>query len=165
MDTSHPGSVCCVFRRDCQPALHHRAKPATTCRWRCHWLTDMHDNGPRLTDMFTQGEEYTNHAVKIMQSITVWRREASWFKNNQLIDYLLTAPFFNSLWPSDAILWHRSGSTLTQVRRVSCLMVPSEWVCECLSLTVFWGSGHRVPCSPYKLCNYIHWNHYLPSHR
>ena len=55
MDTSHAGSMFCVFRRDCRSALHHRAKPATTCRWRCHWLTDTNDNGARLTDMYTLG--------------------------------------------------------------------------------------------------------------
>ena len=40
---------------------HHdsqcRPKPATTCRWRCHFLSDMQENGPRLTGMYTQGED------------------------------------------------------------------------------------------------------------
>ena len=34
------------------------------------------------------------------------------------------------LWPSDAILWHRSGSTLAQVMAL-CLMAPSHYLNQC----------------------------------
>ena len=34
---------------------------------------------------------------------------------------------FNSMWPSDAIWWHRSGSTLAQVM-ACCLMAPSHYL-------------------------------------
>ena len=33
-----------------------RPKPATICRWRCHFLADMQELAPWLPDMFTQGE-------------------------------------------------------------------------------------------------------------
>ena len=36
----------------------------------------------------------------------------------------------NSLWPSDAIWWHRSGSTLAQVMPC-CLMAPSHYLNQC----------------------------------
>ena len=38
--------------------------------------------------------------------------------------------YFNSLWPSDAIWWHRSGSTLAQVR-ACCLTAPSHYLNQC----------------------------------
>ena len=37
----------------------------------------------------------------------------------------------NSLWPSDVIWWHRSGSTLAQVM-ACCLMAPSHYLSQCL---------------------------------
>ena len=40
--------------------------------------------------------------------------------------YLLEGDF-NSLWPGDAIWWHRSGSTLAQVM-ACCLMAPSHYL-------------------------------------
>ena len=40
---------------------------------------------------------------------------------------LLISPKFNSLWPSDALQWHRSGSTLAQIM-ASCLMAPSHYL-------------------------------------
>ena len=39
----------------------------------------------------------------------------SWKHNGGLVASLLPVQGFNSLWPSDAIWWHRSGSTLAQV--------------------------------------------------
>ena len=36
----------------------------------------------------------------------------------------------NTLWPSDAIWWHRSGSTLAQVM-ACCLMAPSHYLNQC----------------------------------
>ena len=42
-----------------------------------------------------------------------------------------TEPCFNSLWPSDTIIWwHRSGSTLAQVMS-SCLAAPSHYLNQC----------------------------------
>ena len=38
--------------------------------------------------------------------------------------------FANSLWPSDTILWHRSGSTWVQVM-ACCLMAPSHYLNQC----------------------------------
>ena len=37
---------------------------------------------------------------------------------------------FNSLWPSDAIRWHRCGSTLAQVM-AGCLTAPSHYLNQC----------------------------------
>ena len=39
----------------------------------------------------------------------------------------------------------------------------SEWVIKFNSLSG--DIGQWGPYSPYKPCNHIHWNHYLPSHR
>ena len=42
----------------------------------------------------------------------------------------LSYPWFNSLWPNDAILRHRSGSTLAQVM-ACCLTAPSHYLNQC----------------------------------
>ena len=57
----------------------------------------------------------------------------------------------NSLWPSDAIWWHRSGSTLAQVM-ACCLTAPSHYLNQCWLImngvlwhspkTNFTGSAH-----------------------
>ena len=44
--------------------------------------------------------------------------------------HIFTHWFFNSLWPSDAIRWHRSGSTLAQVM-ACCLTAPSHYLTQC----------------------------------
>ena len=46
-----------------------------------------------------------------------------------------------SLWPSDAIWWHRSGSTLAQVM-ACCLKAPSHYLNQCwfIITDVFWHS-------------------------
>ena len=46
------------------------------------------------------------------------------------------------MWPSDAILWHRSGSTLAQVMSC-CLMAPSLYLNQCwrLKSEVLWHSS------------------------
>ena len=48
---------------------------------------------------------------------------------------------FNSLWPCDAIWWHRSRSTLAQVM-ACCLMAPSHYMNQCwlLICVVLWHS-------------------------
>ena len=46
-------------------------------------------------------------------------------KNNKLLSYTV-----NSLWPSDAIWWHRSGSTLVQ-EMAWCLTAPSHFLNQC----------------------------------
>ena len=42
---------------------------------------------------------------------------------------IMTFPI-NSMWPSDTIWWHRSGSKLAQVM-VCCLMAPSHYLTQC----------------------------------
>ena len=45
--------------------------------------------------------------------------------------YVISRPqWFNSLGPSDAIWWHRSGSTLVQVM-ACCLMAPNHYLNQC----------------------------------
>ena len=51
--------------------------------------------------------------------------------------YLWWSYRVNSLWPSDIIWCHRSGSTLTQVM-ACCLMAPSHYLKPCWSLVRFW---------------------------
>ena len=46
---------------------------------------------------------------------------------NTVIDSDGVADIFNSLWPSDAIWWHRSGSTLAQVM-ACCRTAPSHYL-------------------------------------
>ena len=48
---------------------------------------------------------------------------------------------FTSLWPSDSIWRHKSGSTLAQVM-ASCLMAPSHYLNQCSLIIdkVLWGS-------------------------
>ena len=43
---------------------------------------------------------------------------------------MLKPQYVNSLWPSDAIWWHRSGSTLAQVM-ACCLTAPSHYLNQC----------------------------------
>ena len=48
----------------------------------------------------------------------------------------------NSLWPSDAIWWHKSGSTLAQVV-ACCLTAPSHYLNQCWLISqVQWRSSH-----------------------
>ena len=51
----------------------------------------------------------------------------------------------NSLWPSDAIWWQRSGSTLAQVMDC-CLMAPSHYLNGCWLIIedVLWHSPERL---------------------
>ena len=48
-----------------------------------------------------------------------------------------TLPQFNSLWPIDAIWWHRSGSTLAQAM-ACCLMAPSHCLNQYWLMMVIW---------------------------
>ena len=63
----------------------------------------------------------------------------------------------NSLWPGDAIWWHRSGSTLAQVM-ACCLTAPSHYLNQCgliyhqQSLVAFiWGQFHKRYLSHHSL--------------
>ena len=47
-----------------------------------------------------------------------------------IIGLLSWRPIFNSLWPSVAIWWHRSGSALAQLM-ACCLMAPSHYLPQC----------------------------------
>ena len=60
---------------------------------------------------------------------------------------------FNSSWPSDTIWWHRSGSTLPQVKAY-CLTAPSHYLNPCwdLSSKVFCGI-HLIIISQEVLMN------------
>ena len=65
-----------------------------------------------------------------------WCRQATSYYLNQCwprsqTPYGITRPqWVNSLWPSDAIWWNRSGSTLVQVM-ACCLMSPSLYLNQC----------------------------------
>ena len=74
---------------------------------------------------------------------------------------------FNSLWPSDAIWWHRSGSTMAQVM-ACCLTAPSHYLNQCwliiseiIPMYRLWLHGlyglyaPRCPLSPKRLINLI----------
>ena len=55
------------------------------------------------------------------------------------------ARLLNSLWPSDAIWWHRTGSTLAQVM-ACCLAAPCHYLTQCwllISVVFFRGQFHR----------------------
>ena len=45
-------------------------------------------------------------------------------------DWSYSKSMFNSLWPSDTIWRHKSGSTLAQVM-ACCLMAPSHYLNQC----------------------------------
>ena len=47
-----------------------------------------------------------------------------------LAPYVLRKSWVESLWPDEAIWWHRSGSTLVQVM-AWCLMTPSHYLNQC----------------------------------
>ena len=68
--------------------------------------------------------------------IMAWRRPGDKPLSEPMVGSLLThicvtrLQWVNSLWPSDAIWWQRSGSTLAQVM-VCCLMAPSHYLNQC----------------------------------
>ena len=57
-----------------------------------------------------------------------WHRNICWIQSILLV--IVHQPVLNSLWPSDAIWWHRSGSTLAQVM-ACCLTAPSHYLNQC----------------------------------
>ena len=65
-------------------------------------------------------KENKNYISMIIFKVKIWTKE-----ENCLI--------FNSLWPNDAIWWHRSGSTLAQVM-ACCLTAPSLYLKQCWSV-------------------------------
>ena len=69
------------------------------------------------------------------------RTHKIWGKKYQAMLLLFCAGLivFNSLWPSDAIWWHRSGSALAQVM-ACCLAAPSHYLNQCwLIINEFFG--------------------------
>ena len=65
----------------------------------------------------------------------------------QVLEMLCFWTLFYSLWPRDAIWWHRSGSTLAQVM-ACCLMAPSHYLSQCwfIIIDVLWHSSvSQVP--------------------
>ena len=75
----------------------------------------------------------------------------SWYQSPQCIQWLeiiTTSPqgqWVNSLGPSDAISWQRSGSTLAQVM-ACCLMAPSHYLNQCWLILskVQWHSSESI---------------------
>ena len=59
----------------------------------------------------------------------------------------------NSLWPSDAIWWYRSGSTLAQTM-ACCPMSPSHFLNQCWFITrgQFWPLGIVIACVYGSVC-------------
>ena len=92
------------------------------------------------------GQEYFYFTWSLSLLLMTWRRkEIKLFSNNLVngliihviacdndIFYWLTAvaKWVNSLWQSDAIWWHRSGSILAQVM-ACCLTTPSHYLNQC----------------------------------
>ena len=65
--------------------------------------------------------------------------------------------FINSLWPDDAIWWHRSGSTLAQVM-ACCLTTPSHYLNQCW-LIISKVQWHSLECNFTRDISAIsHWN-------
>ena len=71
------------------------------------------------------------------------------------------AEIINSLWPSDAIWWQRSGSTLAQVM-ACCLTAPSHNLNQCW-LIISKLQWHSSECNFTRDAPVIsHWNHQSP---
>ena len=76
------------------------------------------------------------HKIPLLVQVVVWCRQAtnhylSQYWPRSISPYGITRPqYVNSLWPSDAICWHRSGSTLAQVMACG-LMAPSHSLNQC----------------------------------
>ena len=67
---------------------------------------------------------------------------------------------FHSLWPSDAIWQHRSGSTLTQVK-AWCRQAPSHYLNQCWHISTARSSGIHLRASSWDLndeLNLCLWN-------
>ena len=69
----------------------------------------------------------------------------SWNWNTFKIFHTYSHPLVNSLWPSDAIWWQRSGSTLVQVM-ACCLTAPSHYLNQCWLIIskVLWHSSEDI---------------------
>ena len=114
---------------------------------KCAYLSDANSEGVKL-NCSTLVKIRRN--IFMMQMRTVWCLVNShclvltgkwqhWYANkwmgNQAVDthnkaLQLTVALFNSLWPSDAIWQHRSGSTLAQIM-ACCLTAPSHYLNQC----------------------------------
>ena len=69
----------------------------------------------------------------------------------------VTSLCINSLWPSDTIWWHKSGSTLAQVM-ACCLMAPSHYLNQCW-LIISKVQWHSSECKFTRDSSAIsHWN-------
>ena len=69
------------------------------------------------------------HSMKFESKYSLWGKFI-WKYHLQDSRLLLRLQRVNSLWPSDAIWWQRSGSTLAQVM-TCCLMAPSHYLNQC----------------------------------
>ena len=72
-----------------------------------------------------------------MHVIDTWQITNYWLIKDKLSSdassqnlWLILMKLINSLWPSDAIWWHISGSTLAQVM-ACCLAAPSHYLNQC----------------------------------
>ena len=61
--------------------------------------------------------------------VFIWRQDKTTTCNHHMLTCTIHHQI-NSLWPSDTIWWHRSGSTLDQVM-AWCLMAPSHYLNQC----------------------------------
>ena len=89
-------------------------------------------------------DQVTSHCLN--QWWLVHRRIHASLGHNELINEGL---FVNSLWPSDTIWQHRSGSTLAQIM-ACCLMAPSHYLKQCwiINSKVHWHSSILRSISP-----------------
>ena len=86
------------------------------------WPEHMLTLDPSHADTHVPCTQVTNH-------LTDW---ATWTGTESLDDikYNTCLYFLNSLWPCDAIWWHKTGSPLAQVM-ACCLMAPSHYLKQC----------------------------------
>ena len=82
----------------------------------------------------------------------------SWFMDHGNPDYMISLHVFNSLGPSDAMWWQRSGSTLAQVM-ACCLTPPSHYLNQCWLIIskVEWHSSKGKFTRDTSAIN--HWNY------
>ena len=106
-----------------------------TLLWKCeHYVVKKQVESPHHTILYNTFLNGTQQWV-IMRHIAEYQSEKLKYWFQLLLNHVY---FINSLWPTDAIWRHRSGSTLAQV-----MTAPSHYLNQCwlLIIEVLWHSS------------------------
>ena len=86
----------------------------------------------KYRDSHYKGKTVSSLSYSYNENAHTWKDGGLYLKQGPTISEFICKfiPFFNSLWPSDTIWRHKSGSTLAQVM-ACCLAAPSHYLNQC----------------------------------